>query len=180
MTSARDIISFWFEETPPESWFQKDTEFDALIRQRFLAVHQAACAGELYSWRSSPAGRLAEIIVIDQFSRNIYRDQANAFAWDGQALVLAQEAVRQGVLEALESKQQAFLIMPYMHSESKQIHEEAVRLFSRPGLEYNLDFEYRHKQIIDRFGRYPHRNELLGRKSTPEEIRFLAEPGSSF
>ena len=177
---AAEVISFWFEEIPSESWFKKDADFDELIRQRFLQVHHAATAGELYGWRSTALGRLAEIIVLDQFSRNIFRDQSLAFAWDAQALVLAQEAVTAGVLEQLEFSQQAFLIMPYMHSESKIIHEQAIKLFSRPGLEFNLDFEKRHKVIIDRFGRYPHRNEILGRQSSAEEEGFLKQPGSAF
>ena len=177
---AAEVISFWFKEIPSESWFKKDTECDQLIRQRFLEVHDAATAGELFDWRSNALGRLAEIIVLDQFSRNIFRDQSLAFAWDAQALVLAQEAVTAGVLEQLEFSQQAFLIMPYMHSESKIIHEQAIKLFSRPGLEFNLDFEKRHKVIIDRFGRYPHRNEILGRQSSAEEEEFLKQPGSAF
>ena len=177
---AAEVISFWFKEIPSESWFKKDTECDQLIRQRFLEVHDAATAGELFDWRSNALGRLAEIIVLDQFSRNIFRDQSSAFAWDAQALVLAQEAVTAGAFEQLESSQQAFLIMPYMHSESKMIHEQAIKLFSRPGLEFNLDFEKRHKVIIDRFGRYPHRNEILGRQSTAEEQEFLKQPGSAF
>lgn len=178
--TAADILAFWFDETEPKFWFQKDSEFDALIRDRFLAVHAAAAAGEMYSWRADANGRLAEIIVLDQFSRNLFRDDPRAFACDTQALVLAQEAVSAGALDALEPRRQAFLIMPYMHSESGLIHDEAIRLFSRPGLEFNLDFEKKHKAIIDRFGRYPHRNVVLGRPSTPEETAFLKEPGSSF
>ncbi len=177
---ADEIITFWFQEIPTESWFKKDADFDRLIEQRFLQTHKAATAGELNSWRSTPLGRLAEIIVLDQFSRNIFRDTPSAFAWDGQALVLAQEAVAAQALEELESSQQSFLIMPYMHSESEMIHEQAVKLFSRPGLEFNLDFEKRHKAIIDRFGRYPHRNGILGRESTAEEEDFLKLPGSGF
>ncbi len=177
---AAEIISFWFEEIPTESWFKKDFDFDQLLRQKFLHIHEAATAGELYIWRTTSLGRLAEIIVLDQFSRNIFRDSASAFAWDAQALVLAQEAVAAQALDELESSQQAFLIMPYMHSESKIIHEQAINLFSRPGLEFNLDFEKRHKVIIDRFGRYPHRNAILGRQSTAEEEEFLQLPGSAF
>lgn len=180
IVQAADVINFWFTEIKSESWFKKDADFDELIMQRFLATYQAAAAGELFDWRFSASGRLAEIIVLDQFSRNIFRDDARAFAYDSLALVLSQEAVGQGVLDELETRQQAFLIMPYMHSESKVIHEQAVELFSRSGLEFNLDFELRHKEIIDRFGRYPHRNALLGRESTPEEIDFLKQPGSSF
>ena len=178
--NAETILSFWFEETDPRLWFKKDAGFDALIRERFLSIHTAAAAGELVEWRESAEGRLAEIIILDQFSRNLFRDDARAFAWDNLALVLAQEAVNAGSLDVLEPRRQAFLIMPYMHSESALIHEQALKLFSRPGLEFNLDFELRHKVIIDRFGRYPHRNALLGRKSTPEEEAFLKEPGSSF
>jgi len=177
---ANEILAFWFEEIAPELWFKKDVDFDELIRRRFLHWHTAASAGELYPWRSTPAGRLAEIIILDQFSRNIFRDDPRAFGTDALALVLSQEAVSAGALDALDSKQQAFLIMPYMHSESALILEEAVRLFSRPGLEFNLDFEYKHKAIIDRFGRYPHRNAILGRQSTSEELDFLKQPGSSF
>lgn len=178
--TADDILDFWFAEIDPALWFRKDNDFDELIRQRFSAVHAAAAAGELFAWRDTASGRLAEIIVLDQFSRNLFRDDARAFACDEVALVLAQEAVRTGALDVLEPRQQAFLIMPYMHSESARIHAEAVNLFDRPGLENNLDFEHRHKDIIDRFGRYPHRNAILGRTSTAEEEAFLLEPGSSF
>ena len=178
--TASDILSFWFEEISSKLWFKQDAVFDALIKERFLSVHQCANIGELFNWRDTATGRLAEIIVLDQFPRNIFRNHPNAFASDNLALVLAQEAVNGGALEALEQRQQAFLIMPYMHSESGIIHEEAVKLFSRPGLEFNLDFEHKHKDIIDQFGRYPHRNALLGRESTPEEEEFLSQPGSSF
>lgn len=178
--TAENILSFWFDEIESEFWFKKDDAFDALIRDRFLSTLQAGFSGELFSWRTTAQGRLAEIIVLDQFPRNLFRDSAQAFAGDTQALVLAQEAVNVGALDELEIRQQPFLIMPYMHSESPLIHDQAVQLFSRPGLEYNLDFEYKHKVIIDQFGRYPHRNEILGRESTPEELEFLNQPGSSF
>ena len=178
--TASDILSFWFEEISSKQWFKQDSDFDALIKERFLSVHQSANSGELFTWRDTATGRLAAIIILDQFSRNIFRNHPDAFASDNLALVLAQEAVNGGALEALEQRQQAFLIMPYMHSESGIIHEEAVKLFSRPGLEFNLDFEHKHKDIIDQFGRYPHRNALLGRESTPEEEEFLSQPGSSF
>jgi len=178
--TADDVLAFWFDEIDPALWFRKDQAFDALIRERFAAVHTAAAAGELFAWRETALGRLAEIIVLDQFSRNLFRDDARAFASDGLALVLAQEAVRSGALDALETRQQPFLIMPYMHSESGLIHTEAVILFDRPGLENTLDFEHRHKAIIDRFGRYPHRNAVLGRSTTATEEAFLKEPGSSF
>jgi len=174
------VLHFWFEENSPRQWFQKDDSFDAEIRKRFGKLHLQAVSGKLSGWRISAHGRLAEIILIDQFSRNLHRDQAEAFAHDGMALVLAQEAVAVGADQELSSSEQAFLYMPYMHSESAIVHAEAVRLFSQPGLEANLDFELKHKAIIDRFGRYPHRNAVLGRDSTPEELAFLQQPGSSF
>jgi uncharacterized protein (DUF924 family) len=172
------ILDFWFNELTPKQWFIKDDTVDALIQQRFLETYQQAAQGELYSWRQTPQGRLAEIIILDQFPRNMFRGSAQSFATDPMALVLAQEAVAQNDHEKVETTQKAFMLMPYMHSESVLIHKEAVKLFSAPGLENNLDFEGKHKVIIDRFGRYPHRNEILGRKSTPEEIEFLKDnPG---
>ncbi len=127
-----------------------------------------------------PKGRLAELIILDQFSRNLYRGTWHAFATDTMALALAQEAVAAEADLALSPEERVFLYMPYMHSESKLIHEVAERLFRENGPKSNYDFELRHKAIIDRFGRYPHRNVMLGRQSTPEELAFLAEPGSSF
>ncbi|WP_144393931.1 DUF924 family protein [Pleionea sediminis] len=175
-----EVLNFWFDEIEPKSWWQKSNEFDRLITERFGHVHTAATLGELYEWRVTPKGRLAEIIVLDQFSRNIYRNNAKSFLFDTVALVLSQEAINCGDDKKLETHQRLFLYMPFMHSESKVIHEKAVELFSEPGLEGNLDFEMRHKAIIDRFGRYPHRNIVLGRESTAEEVEFLQEPGSSF
>ncbi|WP_421862073.1 DUF924 family protein [Motiliproteus sp.] len=174
------VIGFWFEEIKASKHWVKDEAFDRLIAERFGAVHTAAAQAELFQWRQQPQGRLAEIIVLDQFSRNIYRDQAAAFACDAQALVLAQEAVALGVDQQLEPTQRTFLYMPYMHSESALIHQQAVELFQQPGLEDNYSFELKHKEIIDRFGRYPHRNAILGRDSSAEEREFLTQPGSSF
>ncbi|RDE25353.1 DUF924 domain-containing protein [Motiliproteus coralliicola] len=176
----QQIIEFWFEEIEPSKHWIKDAEFDQLIDNRFGDVHAAAAQGELYRWRQEPRGRLAEIIVLDQFSRNIYRDQAAAFGCDAQALVLAQEAVAVGDDQQLEPTQRTFLYMPFMHSESALIHQQAVELFQQPGLEDNYSFELKHKEIIDRFGRYPHRNAILGRESSAEELEFLTQPGSSF
>lgn len=178
--SAEDIIDFWFTEIDSGLWYKKDAEFDQLISQRYASLLRRAECGELYSWRDGAYGRLAEIIVLDQFSRNLYRDSARAFGNDSLALVLAQEALRADAHKELNAKQQAFLFMPYMHSESPLIHTIAVQLFDAPGLQGNFNFEHKHKAIIDRFGRYPHRNAALGRQSTPEELEFLQQPGSSF
>jgi len=175
-----EVLRFWFEELEPRQWWEKYHDLDVLIEKQFGAMHAAAAAAELFSWRTTAAGRLAEIIILDQFSRNIYRDSLKAFACDSMALALAQEAVRLGLDQELDVPQKAFFYMPYMHSESLLIHEQALKLFNQPGVEFNLEFEEKHKAIIDRFGRYPHRNKILGRESTAEEISFLKGPDSSF
>ncbi|KPD22361.1 DUF924 family protein [Idiomarina abyssalis] len=177
---AQPVLDFWFKELTPKQWFAKSDELDNTIAKRFSDTLKAAAEGELWHWRETPHGRLAEVIVLDQFSRNIYRGSPRAFGQDVIALVLAQEAVEKGADKLLDASEKAFLYMPYMHSESALIHEKAMRLFSQPGLENNYKFEVRHKEIIDRFGRYPHRNRVLGRESTPEEEDFLKQPGSSF
>lgn len=176
----KDVLKFWFEELTPGDWFAGGDDLDRLIKQRFGPLLHQAVQGELYEWRETTQGRLAEIIVLDQFSRNIYRDSAKAFSADPLALVLAQEAIAQGVDQSLSAVQRSFLYMPFMHSESLKIHEKAVQLFKANGLEGNIDFENKHKVIIERFGRYPHRNDILNRASTAEEIEFLTQPGSRF
>jgi len=174
------VIDFWFTEIKPENWWVKDQAFDQMIKDRFYDLLQAAKQCELFSWRATSLGRLAEIILLDQFSRNIYRDTPAAFAQDNLALVLTQEGISVNADQSLDNSQKAFFYMPCMHSESKLMHEIAVQLFSSPGMESNLDFEYKHKKIIDRFGRYPHRNEILGRQSTEDELAFLETANSSF
>lgn len=174
------VLDFWFEELTPQQHWAKDPALDQYIRDNFGDYHHAASQGELCSWRRTAEGRLAEIILLDQFSRNIYRDSAQSFAYDGMALVLAQEAVAQAYDRELDLFKRSFIYMPYMHSESLLIHERALLLFNQEGLENNLEFERRHKVIIERFGRYPHRNALLGRESSAEELEFLQQPGSSF
>ncbi|KFN50472.1 DUF924 family protein [Arenimonas composti] len=180
IATAAEVLRFWFEESSPAQWFAVDPAFDAAIGERFAATLAAAARGELADWRTTPRGRLAEVIVLDQFSRNLGRGTPAAFANDVVALVLAQEAVAGGALAALSPQERAFLLMPYMHSESPRIHETAERLFGEHTPPVNLDFERRHRAIVDRFGRYPHRNAILGRESTPGELEFLQTPGSSF
>lgn len=177
--TADDILHFWFEEAGEEQWFVKSETFDALIRNRFSEIHQQASKGECWQWRTSPRGRLAEIIILDQFSRNIFRDKAEAFAYDAIALILAQEAVANNT-NTLTAKEKWMLYMPYMHSESLIIHDEAVKLFTEAQLDKALSFEHQHRDIIKQFGRYPHRNAILGRHSTREETSFLSQPNSSF
>ena len=177
---ASDIITFWFDTIDPKFWWIKDVEFDQLLKSQFGDTHQKATQGELYSWRETDVGRLAEVIVLDQFARNMFRDQAAAFANDAVALILAQEAISVQAHLSLSSREKSFLYMPFMHSESLLIHQQAMKLFSEPGLEGNIDFEKRHRAIIEQFGRYPHRNKILGRESTDDELDFLNKPGSSF
>ena len=180
MTHPTNILIFWFDELSPKQHFVKDAVLDETIRTRFGDTLEAAARCELFAWRATPEGRLAEIIVLDQFSRNVYRDTPRAFAQDALALVLAQELVASAQDRSLPQAQRVFAYMPYMHSESALVHTQAVALFTQLGNEINLNFELRHKAIIDRFGRYPHRNAILGRSSSVEELAFLSEPGSSF
>ncbi len=175
-----EVLTFWFKDIDPSKWWVVDREFDEVLRVRFLDLLRQASAGELFTWRTSARGRLAEIIVLDQFSRNIYRNTPQAFAQDGMALVLSQEAVVSGVLTELEPVESTFLLMPYMHSESRLIHVQAEALYREFAASENFDFELQHKAIIDRFGRYPHRNKIMGRSSSQDEIEFLKQAGSHF
>lgn len=174
------VLDFWFRQIQPQQWWAKDLAFDYTVRERFAPLLARAAQGELYAWRQSAQGRLAEIIVLDQFSRNMYRDSAAAFAQDAVALVLAQEAILMDTHRSLSPIECAFLFIPLMHSESRLIHSWAEPLYREFAPESNHAFELKHKAIIDRFGRYPHRNDLLGRPSTAEEIEFLKQPGSRF
>jgi uncharacterized protein (DUF924 family) len=176
----REILKFWFEEIEPSQWWKRDENLDRVIIERFSDVHYRATHCELFEWRKDARGRLAEVIVLDQFSRNMFRGSPLSFAYDPLALVLAQEAVSIGADALLNQNERSFLYMPFMHSESLKIHEVATGLFRKNGNQNSLDFEMRHKTIIERFGRYPHRNSILGRDSTEEEIQFLKQPGSGF
>ena len=174
------ILQFWFDDIKPAQWWVKDNDFDQLIKDNYAALHASTHLCELYHWRQTPRGRLAEIIVLDQFSRNMYRDQPQSFASDPLALALSQEAIIAEADQELTPTEKIFLYMPFMHSESAAIHKVAVALYEANGIESNYQFELKHKAIIDEFGRYPHRNEILGRVSTPAELEFLSGPGSSF
>ncbi len=180
VVTADDVINFWFYEIDPKKWWVKDTEFDAQIKARFHDIYKKAAVGELVNWRYKPLSSLAEIIILDQFPRNIFRDKKQAFATDPLAVCLAQVAIDKGFDQELEPSKRSFMYMPLMHSESAEIHKVAELLFSAPGLENNYEFELKHKAIIDRFGRYPHRNKILGRRSTKAELEFLKQPNSSF
>lgn len=176
----QEVLSFWFDEIKPSQWWVKDDQLDQLIITRFSQLHTQAMNCELFDWRKTASGRLAEIIVLDQFSRNMFRGAPLCFANDALALGLAQQAIDAAADKSLSPVQRSFLYMPFMHSESLKIHEIAVGLFQKNGIQANLDFELKHKEVIEQFGRYPHRNKVLGRVSTDEELRFLQQLGSEF
>ena len=189
---ARAVLDFWFDKNNEAYWFEQNDRFDKQIQDKFGDLWDAAKQGECVTWRiaessldgnssiTALAGRLAEIIVLDQFSRNLCRGQASAFAQDGMALALAQEAIQQPYFDTLPMQWRRFIIIPFMHSESAMIHKRYLPLFEQLDDANTLDFEHRHKQIIDQFGRYPHRNEVLNRDSTEDEKNFLKQPNSSF
>ncbi len=174
------VLDFWFQEIQPAQWWQVDPAFDELVRSRFGSLHEQARRCELFAWRATAEGRLAEVIVLDQFARNVHRGTPGAFAADPLALALAQETVAAGDDLELHVEQRAFLYMPYMHSESAAIHAAGEPLMRERAPQHTHEFELKHKAIVDRFGRYPHRNAILGRVSTPEEEVFLTQPGSRF
>jgi len=178
--TSQSVIDFWFKEIEPKFWFKKDESFDETIRSRFLQTYYAATREELISWRDSPEGCLAEIILLDQFSRNMFRESAKAFEFDELAVNLTKSAIESGNDMKLSVQKRKFIYMPLMHSESLEVHDLALTVFSQQGLEDNYEFEVKHKVIIEQFGRYPHRNKVLGRKSTKTELEFLQQPGSSF
>lgn len=178
--TPEQVLNFWFEELDSSLWFNGGADLDELIKQRFTSMHQAASVGELVHWRASHEGRLAEIILLDQFSRNIYRGQAGAFAQDSLALVLAQEAVRAGALEAVAPNQISFLLLPYMHSESLAVHDQFSAILNQLDMPDFAEYERKHREILDQFGRYPHRNQALSRASTEAELAFINTPGTGF
>lgn len=172
--NKQDVLNFWFEELQPKEWFQSTAELDKQIKDRFKKILNQARAGELADWRETIEGRLAEIIVLDQFSRNIYRDQGEAFLSDNMALALAQEAVRDDKQYDLPPQKRAFLYMPFMHSESLKIQENyALRYFKEEGLEDYWPFAKSHHETIKEFGRFPYRNEALNRETTSDEQLYL-------
>jgi uncharacterized protein (DUF924 family) len=176
----QEVLHFWFETLTPEEWFGGGEALDATIKNKFLSLHQTVAKGRCVDWRTTAQGRLAEIIVLDQFSRNIYRGKKEAFAFDEQALSLAKEALEVGVEIVLTEAERQFLYMPFMHSESKEVQQQSLKLFTKLGNEEALKFARLHKEIIDRFGRYPHRNEQLGRTTTEAEREYLIENQHGF
>lgn len=175
MQSPDDVLSFWFDEHGQEDWFGGKPEFDAALAARFAPTHAAVAAGEAYLWRKSIEGRLAEIIVLDQFSRQLYRGSPKAFVQDGMALVLAQEAIATGLDQNLPVFRRMFLFMPFVHSESLVMQAQSIRLFQSFGEEGWLKYAHGHLETIQKFGRFPARNKALDRESTPDELAYIAE-----
>jgi len=180
--TKRDILHFWFEETQPQQWFQKNPDFDALIRERFLVTYEMARDGLCDGWRDDAKGCLALCVLLDQFPRNMFRNRPEAFAADAKALLAAKHAISKGFDQILPVIERRFLYLPYEHSEDIADQHKAVALFEAMKDEDPLGYDYalRHLAVIEKFGRFPHRNAALGRDSTPGEEEYLAQPGAGF
>jgi len=186
-TLAAGVHGFWFGVPPlatRDVWFRKDAAFDASIKARFGTAMAAALAGAFGEWTATPRGALARILLLDQFTRNAFRDTPAAFAGDARALATAEDALARGHDRALEPLERWFMYLPFEHAEDRAAQARSLALFGaladETGLASPLDWAHRHAAVVERFGRYPHRNAILGRESTPEEIAFLATPGSGF
>lgn len=180
IATAEAVLDFWFSESSEEDWFKKNDAFDATLRERFSWTHAAAAEGALDGWAETPDGRLALLILLDQMSRNLYRGDARAFAQDGKAIAIARRALAEGDHAVASRDRRLFLYLPFEHSENPADQALCMALFTALGDDRLIDFAERHKVIVDRFGRFPHRNAVLGRESTAEEISFLEQPNSSF
>jgi uncharacterized protein (DUF924 family) len=194
-----EVLRFWFgeldaaglaDEAHMRRWFTKDAAFDAEIQRRFGELHAEIATGGHADWLASPRGRLATVIVLDQFSRNMFRDTERMFAFDDRAFAIARDGVERGDDRTLRCDERSFLYMPFMHREEIAAQDRSVALFSdwlaafegegRARVENGLRFAQMHRDIVARFGRFPHRNRLLGRETTGEEAEFLKQPNSSF
>lgn len=181
MKTADDVLKFWFVDHSQPDWFGGKPEFDAEIADQFTDTHAAVARGEAWRWRTTPMGRLAEIIVLDQFSRQLFRNTAEAFAYDRMALTLAQEAVAGGHHNFLPAMpQRMFLLLPYQHAESAVVQAESVRLYTAMGVPEMMKYAEGHAQCIARFGRFPKRNAALGRTNTPAEAEYIATKEGAF
>ena len=178
IASAAKILEFWFAAEVKPLWFASTPEFDEALRERFLATYRAAATGQLLEdWERTPLGALALVIVLDQFPLNLFRGHLESFATEAAARVVADRAIARGFDWEMSPEQRLFLYLPFMHGEALADQERSVRLFQQAaGLEKSLDFAHHHRDLIRRFGRFPHRNAILGQESTPEEIAYLASP----
>ena len=188
MTDAQDVLAFWFDPDHEALWFERNDAFDEAIHSRFGALHEAAACGELDSWITLPEGWMALLLVLDQFSRNLHRGDARTFACDAKAQRLALEGIAQGFDERLPPAWRVFAYMPLEHAEDRALQDRSVALveglcaaFPGEAVYANyLSYAQRHREVIERFGRFPHRNAVLGRTCTPEELQYLAQPGAGF
>jgi uncharacterized protein (DUF924 family) len=174
LATAPELLDFWFSPRVEKLWFNSTPEFDEELRGRFAETYEAACRAELDHWQTIAHGALALVILFDQIPLNIFRKQAQSFASEARARAVAAHAIAQGFDTELSDPQKAFLYMPYMHSETLADQDRSVELFRLAGLSNNLRFAEHHHEIVRRFGRFPHRNAILGRDSTPEELAWLA------
>jgi len=196
-TEAEELLRFWFgpldddgfsDDAHCQRWYAKDPGFDETLRERFGELHARASRGELAPWKETPRGRLALVLLLDQLSRNLYRDTSAMYDNDAEALAVAEQALDAGDEAALAPQERYFLYMPFMHAEDRDAQARCLALFERAQAQlpapladrFDPKWAVMHKAIVDRFGRFPHRNELLDRESTPEEREFLTKPGSSF
>ena len=180
--SAADVLTFWFEDTKTQQWFQVNPDFDAKIRDEFEDLYKAAREGLCEDWKNDPDGCLALCLVLDQFPRNMYRDTPQAFATDKQALLIAKHAISKGFDQVLKPIKRRFIYLPYEHSENINDQRTCVELFESMKDEDPLGYEYavKHLRVIEKFNRFPHRNSILGRDNTSEEDEYLAQPGAGF
>jgi uncharacterized protein (DUF924 family) len=176
LASADEVVAFW-RDAGPDRWYKSDPEFDREIRERFLETHEAAAADRLAEWKQSAEGTLALLILLDQLPRNMFRGTPRAFATDPMAREIADHAIAQGFDKAIDSKMQSFFYLPFMHSEELADQERCLALYHAADNEEGIKFAKLHLEPIRRFGRFPHRNEVLGRTSTQEEIAFLESGG---
>ena len=180
MIEKEEILNFWFKECKPEQWFKKNEDFDQIIENRFSIAIENAIAGNLGNWEESETGCLALIILLDQFTRNVFRDTPRAFAGDKRALALSQLCCDKDYLTNPDIQRRQFMLMPMMHSENLAVQDASLPLFKKYASKKDYEYAEKHREIIARFGRFPHRNVILGRKSINEELEFLKQPGSSF
>ena len=180
MTKKEEILNFWFRECKPEQWFKINEDFDQMIENRFSSAIENAIAGKMDSWEESETGCLALIILLDQFTRNVFRNTPRAFAGDKRALALSQLCCNKDYLTNPDVQRRQFMLMPMMHSENLAVQDAALPLFKKYASGKDYEYAEKHREIIARFGRFPHRNVILGRKSAIEELEFLKQSGSSF
>ena len=180
MTEKEEILNFWVKDCKPEQWFKKNEDFDQMIEKRFFGTIEDAIEGKLDRWKETETGCLGLIILLDQFTRNVFRDTPRAFTGDNRALALSQLCCNKDYLTNPDVHRRQFMLMPMMHSENLAVQDAALPLFKKYSSEKYYEYAEKHRDIIARFGRFPHRNVILGRKSTNEELEFLKQPGSSF